>query len=125
MFVFSLQDAQPIIGYALQCCVVVAYFVSPTCWSSLMPIAIKQAGNGNFWVPALVTLFSDITTLESAIFKVVQKGHCVRFFCVFDHSLHNNGTDNCPYLIFRFCHPYMVEDCSEDDLLSVADVIQM
>ena len=125
MFIFSLQATQPLIGYALQHCVVVAYFVPPTCWSSLMHITIKQAGNGNFWIPAFVILFSDITTLELAIFKVVQKGCCIWFFCVFDHNLYNDGIDNCPYLIFHFCHPYMVEDCSEDNFLSVAEVIQM
>ena len=124
-FIFSLQDAQPIIRYALQHHTVIAYFVSPTCWSGLMPITIKQAENRNFQLPALITLFENIASLESAIIKVVQKGCCIQFLCVFDHNLHNNGTDACPYLVFHFRHFYMVENFSKDDLLSITEVIQM
>ena len=85
---------------------------------------IKEAANGNFRVPSLFTLFATADSIETAIVKIIKQGCCIRFLCVFDHALHNNGRDDCPYLIFWLSHPYAVEDCSEDDLLCVADVIQ-
>lgn len=119
----SLQDEQPVIDYALQCHVIVAYFILPIQWSGLLPVAIKQAANGNFCVLSLFTLFATADSIETAVLKVVKQGCCICFLCVFDHTLHNNRRDDCLYLIFCLSHPYAVENCSEDDLICIAEVI--
>ena len=110
-------------AYGLQRRIIVAYFISATDWSSLSPISIKEADNRNFCISSLITMFASIASLETAILKIIQKGCCVRFLCIFNHALHNNGTDNCPYLIFCLCHVYAVENCMEDDVLSIAELI--
>ena len=110
-------------AYGLQRRIVVAYFISATDWSGLSPVSIKEADNGNFRIPSLITMFASVASLETAVLKVIQKGRCVRFLCIFDHALHNDGTDNCPYLIFCLCHVYAVENCMEDDVLSIAELI--
>jgi hypothetical protein len=47
------------------------------------------------------------------------------FLVVLNKNLHNNGSDECPYLIFAFSHNYRVCKMTEEDVLQVADVIHM
>lgn len=47
-----------------------------------------------------------------------------RFFCIFDRKLHsNNGTNECPYLIFAFCYDYRIHDMSEENIMHVAEIM--
>jgi hypothetical protein len=49
----------------------------------------------------------------------------LHFLVVLNKNLHNDGSDECPYLIFTFSHDYRVCRMTEDNVLQVADVIHM
>lgn len=55
---------------------------------------------------------------------VVSEGHSPRrFFALFDKKLHNDGMDDCPYLVFTFCHGYRTADMHEDQIMDVVEVL--
>jgi hypothetical protein len=45
------------------------------------------------------------------------------FFVVLDKKLHNDGSDDCPYLVFAFSRDYKARKMTEGGVIDVVDVI--
>ncbi|KAF8131101.1 hypothetical protein EV363DRAFT_1398912 [Boletus edulis] len=65
----------------------------------------------------------DMADIEISYFMRLNDNNSKCFLVVLDKKLHNDGTNNCPYLIFAFCHAYNLQNMMEDNVLDVADII--
>ncbi|KAF8432549.1 hypothetical protein L210DRAFT_3650245 [Boletus edulis BED1] len=65
----------------------------------------------------------DMADIEISYFMRLNDDNSKCFLVVLDKKLHNDGTNNCPYLIFAFCHAYNLQNMMEDNVLDVADII--
>ncbi|KAF8556085.1 hypothetical protein OG21DRAFT_1506862 [Imleria badia] len=107
--------------------IVTAYFIAAGQWSGIVSITISETDNGNFYIPSLGRMFPEPGRVKMGTLEVTDRdeGGSKRLFCVFDRNQHNNGTDDCPYLILGFSHDYHLDNMTEENIMDVAYAIDM
>jgi hypothetical protein len=104
--------------------VVFAYYTAPRRWSGIVSVIITESDNRNFFVINWYSFFSGANAMSTYTNKLNDNDQQC-FLLVLDKNLHNDRSDECPYLIFMFSHDYRVHKMTEEDVLQVADVIHM
>jgi len=122
---YRLVDDQQLINERRTKRIVTTYYIARGRWSGIIGVIIVEATNANFGIFRIRTLFNQTQNLKTYVIELKESVTLKHFFAVFDGMMHNDGTNNCPYLIFAFCHDYMVCNMTEEDIIDVAQVIQM
>ncbi|KAF8439780.1 hypothetical protein L210DRAFT_934223 [Boletus edulis BED1] len=119
----SLQGDQEWITERRNRRVVRAYYVAAGRWSGIIGVIVAETTNGNFLVHGLPTFINELHAVKTCIVTLQRQTGKYRFICIYNKKKHNNGTNECPYLIFGSCHGYKVKNMSEEHVLDIAEVV--
>ncbi|KAG1838811.1 hypothetical protein DFJ58DRAFT_860804 [Suillus subalutaceus] len=84
-------------------------------------IRINQFSNGHFELLDMNDYFQPQVVLDNRAIWIDRKfKKPARFLVLYDHHKHNDGTNKCPYMIFRVGKDRMLEDMTIEHFLSMA-----